>query len=75
MTQQTCQSHANVNDIGMYSNPLPHHAMSNHIKTQNVNPKITTRTLKNEHDYCKTFMSQQNITTHHDTSHEKYFHV
>ena len=40
MTQCTCQSHANVNPMGMEKNPLPHIAMSNHIKTQNMNPTV-----------------------------------
>ena len=40
MTQYTRESHPNVNHVGMKKNPLPHHAMSNCIKTQKVNPKI-----------------------------------
>ena len=39
MTQYTSESHANVNHMRMQKNPLPCHAMSNHIKTQNANPK------------------------------------
>ena len=58
MTQYTLESHANVNHVGMQKNPLSHHTMSNHIKTQNANPRITMQTLKNEHDYCQMFVSQ-----------------
>ena len=47
-----------MNHMGMQKNPLPHHAMSNHIKTQNANPKIAMQTLKNEPNYCQTFVSQ-----------------
>ena len=46
MTQYTRESRETVNHMGMYKNPLPHHTMSNRIKTQNVNPKIMTQTLK-----------------------------
>ena len=43
-----------------------HHAMSNHITNHEREPK-------NECDYHKTFVSQRNITTHHDMSHT--FHM
>ena len=33
MTQYTHESCADANHVGMKKNPLPHHAMSNHIKT------------------------------------------
>ena len=39
--------------------------MSNHIKTQNVNPTVLNANPKNEHDSCEMSLSQQNITTCH----------
>ena len=47
MTQHTCQSHGNVNHMRMQKNPLPHHTMSNHIKTQTMNPKNHDMNPKN----------------------------
>ena len=40
MTQCTCQSCVSMNHVGMQKNPLPCHAMSNHIKAQNANPMV-----------------------------------
>ena len=42
MTQYTHESHVNVNHVTTELNPLPHHATSNHIKTQNANHKTAT---------------------------------
>ena len=72
MTQYTRESHANMNHVRMQSNPLPCHATSNHIKTQNVNPKIAMQTLKNECNYHQMFVSQPDD---HDMLCETYFHA
>ena len=40
----------------------------------NVNAN-TSREPKGKRDYRKTFASQRNITKHHDTSRETYFHA
>ena len=48
MTQHTHQSCANMNPMGTQKNPLPHHAMSNHIKTQNVNLMVLNVNPKNK---------------------------
>ena len=50
MTQHTSQSCANVNPVKTQKNPLPHHAMSNCIKTQNMNPTVLNVNPKNECD-------------------------
>ena len=65
MTQHTCQSNANMNPMGTQKNPLPHHATSNGIKTQNVNPMVCNANPKNKYDYHQMFVSQSND---HDTS-------
>ena len=49
----------------MQKNPLPHHAMSHHIMTQNANPTILIVDPKNKCNSCEMSVSQQNITTHH----------
>ena len=65
MTQHGCESHGNMNPMGMQKNPLPHHAMSNHIKTQNENPTVLNANSENKHNCCETLTSQSNG---HDTS-------
>ena len=65
MTQYTRESRETVNHMGMYKNPLPHHTMSNRIKTQNVNPKIMTQTLKMNVTTIKHLLANETITTCH----------
>ena len=39
--------------------------MSNHIKTQNMNPMVLNTNPNNECSYHQMFVSQRNIMTHH----------
>ena len=72
MTQYTCESCANMDPMGKLMNPLPCHATSNCIKTQNTNPKNHNTNPKNECNYCQIFVSQEN---NRNMLHETYFHA
>ena len=54
---------------------MPPHTTSNYIKTQNANRMVPDANPKMEQDSHEMSLSQQNITAHHDMSHETYFHA
>ena len=65
MTQHTHQSHGNLNHMRMQKNPLPHHTMSNHIKTQTMNPKNHDMNPKNKVTTVKCLLANEMIMTCH----------